>query len=197
MSENPYQPGSDFDVDRTPVASREKPVSVKILGILNLAFAVMGVCGVGFGGIALFANAIPQDPNFPNPTIELIQNNGGYRIYMIVSLALGMIATVVLGFAGVGLIQYRRYGRSLALAYAWYAIVSVCIAMVVNTFFLVIPAWEQVQQQQAQGAAMSPQLIASLFGAIGGTYGGCFGMIYPAVLLFFMYRRKTIDSLSA
>lgn len=197
MAENPYEPGSDLDLNRTPAASLEKPVSVKILGILNIVFGIMGICGLIGSAVALFSNAIPQDPNFPNPTIELLQNNNAYRLYMIATLALGFVATILLGYSGVGLIMYRRYGRSLSLVYCWYAIVSVFVGVIVNTFVLVMPAWQQFQQQQAQGAAVTPQLMGLLFGAIGGTFGGCFGLIYPAVLMFFMYRRKTIDSLTA
>ena len=192
MTENPYE-SVTHDAELAPPPGVEPPVSIKVLGIINLVFSVLGICGMVFTGVMFLGNVVPQDPNFPNPTMDAFNNNPGYRTFMIVSMVLGFIFSIVLAAGGVGLLQSRRYGRSASIAYAWYAIIGAVVGIVVNYFFLIGPMIEQAQQ--AEGAQRGAAVGGAIGGAVGGVIGSCMGMAYPIVLLFFMSRPNVIRAL--
>lgn len=184
MSDNPYQI-SQPSFTPPPIAN-SKPTSVTVFGILNIAFALLGLCGLAVS-IAMFF--IPIDPNLPNPAIELMQGNTVYRAFTLVSIPLGLISTIVLVVGGIGLLNWKRYGRTASVVYGWYAIISMIIGTVVSWVFVFIPMFQQAQQGDA------PAQAGAIGGIIGGTVGGCFGLIYPVVLLYFMSRQDVKNSL--
>jgi hypothetical protein len=195
MSQNPYEAIEESgDGFPPPGGSGARPVSVKVFGILNLVFAVMGICGVGAAGMMFFADFIPQDPNFPNPTLELMKNDQGYRMFTMVSMSLALVFTIVLAIGGVGLLQWRRLGRTASIVYGWYAIISVIVTGIVNYFYIYGPLLEQMNQ--ANGAQATQQQAVAIITTVSGLFGFVFALIYPALLLVFMNRRKTIDALS-
>jgi hypothetical protein len=55
--------------------------------------------------------------------------------------------------------------------------------------FLVGPLLEQASHSQG------PAAMGAAGGAIGGLAGSCFGLIYPIVLLVFMFRKNVVDYL--
>jgi hypothetical protein len=96
-------------------------------------------------------------------------------------IVLGCLASLALLVGGIGLLLVKAWGRTLSIGYAWYAIVSVVAGMLVNWLYL-------VQPMLAQGEAGGLGQAAAIGGAVGGMIGGCFSVIYPVVLLIFMYR---------
>lgn len=184
MSDNPYQ--TTQQSFSPPPAVKDKPTSVTVFGILNLAFALMGLCGLG-ASVAMFF--IPVDPNIPNPAIEIMQSNAAYRSYMIGSIAMGFVSTIVLAVAGVGLLTWRKYGRTASIFYGWFAILSMIVGTIVNWIFIFGPMVEQAQK------ANGPEMAGAIGGAIGGSIGSCVALIYPAILLFFMSRPNIKNAL--
>lgn len=154
-----------------------RPTSATVFGILNVIFALFGILGLVSTTISLF---VPQPGN---PVLELMNASPFYRNFNLVNLALGLVATIVLGVSGLGLLLGKLWGRTLAIAWSVYAILSGIVGMVVAYFFLVTPLMEQ--------AAAMPD-GAEKFGAIGGSIGamvgGCVGLFYPVILLIFMMR---------
>ena len=165
----------------------KKPDSIKVFGILNLVFGALGVCSTLFSGVVLFA--MPQDPNMPNPALDLMQSSPAYRGFMIGAMGVGFIFTIIVILSGIGLLKYRKSGRTLALWYAWYAIIAAVVGTVVNIVVLYGPMMAQANQQGG------PEAAAAVAGFIGGMVGGIAGLIYPVILLFFMYKKKVIDAL--
>lgn len=159
----------------------QRPTSVTVFGILNIAFAAFGVFGLIFS-IALFF--LPADSN--NPVIKLIHEIPGYAMWLKICIPLGVLSCLVLLAAGIGLLCMKSWARIFSIAYAIYAIVFGIIGMVINFIFMVQPMLEQAKQQQG------PEAAAAIGGAIGGTIGGCFGLIYPVLLLIFMTRPKVV-----
>ena len=197
MSGNPYE-STDPQSTFSPPVSEEKPTSVRVLGIINIVFSAMALCGLGFTTMMFMGGmleAIPQDPNMPNPTLDLWQNNAGYRAFMIASMVLGLIFAVALFIGGIGLIKYKRYGRSASIAYAWYAIVSAIVGMVVNYFFIFRPMLDALQNVEPGNAQQGAMVGGTIGGIVGGVIGGCAAMIYPCVLLYFMSRPNVKRSL--
>ena len=184
--ENPYHsPNStQHSLGQMPPG---KPTAIKVFGILHLIFGAMGILGLLLSSVMLFATG-PQNQGMPNPALEMMNANATYKIFMMVTLGLGLIFTVVLIFAGVGLLQSRKYGRSLSNWYAIYAILSAIIGAVVNYIFLIAPMLEQAPQG-------GPAAAGAVGGAIGGLAGGCFGTIYPILVLIFINKQNVKDAL--
>ncbi len=164
----------------------KRPTSVLVFGILNLVFAAMGV----FGILTLAAVMLtPQSPAMQkaiqqNPVLQLIQRNPDYAMFMKISTLAEGGAMVVLALAGVGLLLLWSWGRHLSTLYAVYAIIAVMIRAMVNYHFVIAPMLEKMPHGH-----LTPEQA----GAIGATAGGsCFGMIYPVLLLIFMFRPKVV-----
>ena len=161
----------------------QRPTSVTVFGILNLVFGALGLCGVGFGvfGLVIMANLLEGEMP-PNPQFDMLQNPA-YQAYTYVVLGLNLIAAIVLAIAGIGLLKLKSWGRSLSIGYGAYAIIMQLVGLAVAFLFVVKPmmdAAEQGNDPQAQG-----QMIG---GAVGAVFGGCFGLVYPVLLLIFMFR---------
>ena len=161
----------------------ERPVSVTVFGILNIVFGVLGLCGMLVTVVILFSPEMAKD----NPALAAMQTIPAYHAFMVVSLGLGTIASLVLIVAGIGLLMSQGWARVLSIIYGWYAVVFGIIGMVFNLVY-VIPVMTKNMGNQG-----NPQAVgAAVGGMIGGVCGGVIGMIFPVVLLVFMYRRNVV-----
>ena len=101
---------------------------------------------------------------------------------MKISIVLGLLVSLALLAAGIGLLMLKPWARIVSILYAIYSIVMLIVGSVVNYFFLIQPLLQQAQQKQG------PEAAGAVGGAIGGMFGSCFGLIYPVLLLIFMLR---------
>jgi hypothetical protein len=155
-----------------------RPTSVTVFGILNIVFAVFGVLAT-LGSVALF---LPQMTNGSNPVIKLIHENATYATWLKLSIGLGLLVSVALLAAGIGLLQLKPWARIFSIGYAVYSLVMIPASMLVNFFLLTRPLLAQAHQQHG------PEAAGAIGAAIGGLFGSCFGLIYPVLLLIFMLR---------
>ena len=124
----------------------KRPASVLVFGILNLAFAAMGVFGLLAVAAMIF---MPQSPAMQqamrnDPFMQQIQHNPDYALFMKASLLAGGVALVVLVLAGVGLLLLWPWGRYLSILYAFFAIITGMIGMMVNYHFIYGPMLEKI-----------------------------------------------------
>ena len=159
----------------------QRPTSVTVFGILNIAFACFGVLGI-LASIALFN--LPASSG--NPVVKIMQDNPTYAAFMKISILLGIFSSLAMLAAGIGLLMLKGWGRYLSIGYAIYAILFGIVGVVMNFLFLVRPLLERASQQQG------PEAAGAIGGAIGGSFGGCFGLIYPILLLIFMLRPRVV-----
>jgi hypothetical protein len=166
-----------------------RPTSVTILGILNIVFAAMGLLGIA---VWVAMSLMPQQLNPKNPVLELMQQNAFYAIYTKISIILGLFVAIVLGLAGIGLLMLHPWGRWLSIGYSIYAILIVFINS--GVFYYCF-----LQPMLAKQAAMppGPDRLAISAGIAGAVVGPCFSLVYPIVLLIFMYRPNVVAALSA
>jgi hypothetical protein len=162
----------------------QRPTSVTVFGVLNIVFGALGILGIIFSAISLMV--ISPLSSTHNPVVQTVRNNPGYAAWMKIAIPLGFLACGVSIAAGIGLLKLKNWARILSIGYAIYAIVTGIIGMVLNYIFLMQPLMEQASQKQGPEAAV---LIGA---AIGGTFGSCFGMIYPVLLLIFMFRPNVV-----
>ncbi len=170
------------EVYQAALAPPARPASALIFGILNVAFGGIAIPSVAASAVVMLA---PQDERFPNPAIEAMRDNPAFREYSIVSLALGFAAAVALVAAGIGLVRFKSWGRTLSIVYAIFAIVFGIVNAVVNFFVLLQP-----ELARLGGAPIKTEQTIALATAIGGVFGGCFGVVYPILLLIFMLRPR-------
>ena len=161
----------------------QRPTSVTVLGVLNIVFGALGIVAVIFSAISLMVVA-PQTTN--NPVLEIMRNNPVYSMWMKIALPLGVLAAGVSITAGIGLLHLKAWARTLSIGYAIYSIAMGVLVMMLNCVFILQPLAEQASHKQGPEAAV---LIGA---AVGGTFGSCFGMIYPVLLLIFMFLPKVM-----
>jgi hypothetical protein len=167
----------------------QRPTAVTVFSILNMVFAALGFFGT-IGSLVMLA-ALAHDTN--NPMMEIIRDNPGYAMYMKVSALLGMAVGLALLAAGIGLWLLQPWGRLLSIAYGILAVISIPVNSVVSYLFVTRPLMEQMMQHHNNTAATS----AAVGGMVGGLIGGCFGMIYPILLLVFMFRPNVAAAFKA
>jgi len=173
MDPNPYR----SLIAPAAASPPSRPASLIVFGILNILFGVLGLCGTA-GSSAMFFMELPRDPAMPNPMLDLLDSNPTFRLFMQVTLVLGGLASLALLAAGIGLLLTKAWGRMLSIGYAWYAIVSGIVSMIVQ--------WTSVVQPML--AARQGDAI-DVFGlVVGNLLGSLFSFAYPIVLLVFMNR---------
>jgi hypothetical protein len=160
----------------------QRPTSVTVFGVLNIAFGALGVVGIIFAFATLML--LPDSGN--NPILGIMRSNPGYALWMKIAIPIGFLACGVTIVAGIGLLKLKNWGRLLSIGYAIWAIGWGLLGMVINFFCVMQPLMAQASQKSG------PEAATMIGAAIGGTVGGCFGMIYPVVLLIFMTRPKIV-----
>ena len=160
----------------------QRPTSVTVFGILNIVFAGFGIVGIVFA--AMLFTVVGSNSN--NPVVQIIQDNPGFATWMKISVVLGFIVSLALLAAGIGLLKLQPWARTISIIYGIYSLIMVPVGTVVNYIYVTRPMIEQAQGTQGPAAA------GAIGGAIGGMIGGCFGLIYPVLLLIFMFRSNVV-----
>lgn len=184
-ADNPYR--ASESAERPEYRNDVAPTSVTVFGILNIVFGVIGICGTGFSFFSLFQPRLAPGSG-SNPMLDLLNNSPGYRMFLMISLSLGVIATVVLIIAGIGLLTGKPMGQSLSVIYGWYGVFSVFVGLIANIVWVFGPLMQQIQQAPA-----GPAKAGAIGGLVGGSVGLIIGLIYPVLLLVFMKRPATVE----
>ncbi len=157
----------------------QRPISVLVLGILNIVLGGLGILSLL---LMIPLQRLSQHAAAGNPVLKLMQENANYALFMKVSMLLGIIASVVLLLAGVGLLQVKPWARYLSIGYAVYGIIAAIVGAVANVVFL------SPLVEQASRMPMNAERGAMIGSMVGGTIGGCVSVVYPVILLIFMFR---------
>ena len=165
---------------------QRRPTSVLVFGILNIAFAGLGIIGIIASAFILF----PSNPS-SNPAVQIIHDNPGYAAFLKLSIPLGVLSSAVLLAAGIGLILVKSWARITSILYGVWAILWGFVGLVANFIFVTRPMLEQFSQRQG------PEAAGAIGGAIGGSIGGCMGLIYPILLIIFMMRPHVVAAFEA
>ncbi len=164
-----------------------RPTSATVFGVLNIVFSVLGILGTAYSALVYL---VANDPNdvAANP-FDAFEMGPLMSAWMKGATILGFIANAVLFAAGIGLLMMRRWGRTLSLVYAVYAVIATVIGTAMSWFFIVLPALNAVND----GHGAEPILIGA---AVGGMLGGCVSLIYPGLLWYFVTRPNFVAAFS-
>jgi MFS family permease len=127
-----------------------------------------------------------------NPVLKLMNDSPAYRLFNQGAVVLGLLATIVLLAAGVGLLIQKPFGRQLSIGYGIYGIIAVILGLIVNVL-VVFPVLIKQYNELPPG----PEQAGAMGGIIGGVVGTILGLIYPALVLYFMYTPKVIAAYSS
>jgi hypothetical protein len=165
-----------------------------VFGILNIVWGLMGLCSAVFGvvGIVLLTttNIDAAMEGHVDPTINLLRDGGFYAIFTYVMTGCGFAASIIVVAAGIGLIQFKNFGRSLSNVWGIYAIISICLSLGINLAYVWGPILSNLE-----AAPEGPQRFGMIGGAIGGLVGSFLGFVYPALLLYFVNRASFVAAL--
>jgi hypothetical protein len=149
--------------------ARQRPTSVTVLGVINIIFGVLGATS-SLGSLSLLVSgageqaqgaAAPESPVF--------------EAWSVASVPLGLLAAAAIIAAGIGFFMLRPWARILAIGWSIYTIVMVIAGIAMAYIFVVAPMMAEAETTVAP--------------AIAATAGGlCCGVIYPVILLAFMYN---------
>lgn len=157
-----------------------RPTSVTVFAIINFVFAGFGFLGL-LTSVALFMTKAAQN----NPVYEAMARSPMFRVYNIVMMPIGLIVCIVLVLSGIGLLLLKRWGRTITMVYAVYAMVQSVVGTIM-TFVFVLPALRQAAGGSgSSGAAATGAAIGTVVGAM---FGLLVGLLYPILLLVFMTR---------
>ena len=95
---------------------------------------------------------------------------------------IGVVGCAVLAASGIGLLKMKLWGRKLAIAYAVGSVIVGIVAFVVTQRYLLSPLAESHERAAAAGTA-------------AGYAGGILGLVYPVILLAFMFKRSVVAAL--
>lgn len=167
-----------------------RPTTVTVFAVLDLVFGFLGLCGAGFGVMALAFMAGTGDTFSSGPMkIEnpLTSDNVYLRGWTYFSMVSNVVTAILLIASGFGLLQMRNWARLVTLGYAVYALFALVIGTVIAYYTQWLPLLEQVKDDPAaQAGAMG--------GMVGGVFGICFGIAYPVAILYFLTRPYVVDA---
>ena len=163
-----------------------RPSILTALGIINIAFAAMGMLGILISAVS---SSLMDPRNSSNPVVRIMHENPDYQTFQRVGMVIGFPAAIVLLIAGIGLLQMQPWGRYLTIVYAIYGALMGVTSAVINYLWLFRPLLEQFADKGPAGQAVA------IGGAAGTVLGGCFALVYPVILLVFMNRRNVIEAI--
>jgi hypothetical protein len=161
-----------------------RPTSGTVFGILNIIFGALGLVG---GPIMLAMQLLGPQQRGVNPGLDIMAASPGYYAFYMTSMVVGIVASGVLLASGIGLLQEKSFGRTLAIGYAWYSLVLVVLSFASFMIFLYPPL-----SDLAAKANDPTSMGAAVGGLIGGFVGLLIGPIYPGLLLYFMTRPRVV-----
>ncbi len=172
---------------------RQRPTIATVFGILNILFGLINICASIFtvamtAGMSFFP--LPDDAQIDNPVWELMNEPGGYRTFMTISLFLGFIHSIALIAAGIGLLNTKEWARRLTIGCGTCAVVMTILGLIVNVVFMYPVMLEQFNNVDA-----GPAAAGAVGGIIGGVIGALIGLAFPICQLVFMTRPKFRDAM--
>ena len=174
----------------------KRPTSVTVFGILNIVFAVIGMCGVAVTAAQPAIQQAMEQAAKDNgqevkqdPVQKLLAADPKVRLIGNISTGSGVVVTLVLLISGVALLLMKPWGRTLSIVYAVYDILSKIAFSALSFWFI-----QSALEGQVEVPAEIP--VGTLQGIFAFSFGCSliFGLVYPIVLLIFMFRTTVTEA---
>jgi len=161
-----------------------RPPAVTVFAVINIIFGAIGVCG----GVMYVAGTAMQlsgemSPETQSPFIAELDRGPVFQAYTYFSMVLGLVLSVALIAAAVGMFRGREWGRKLSIYYSYTQFVLVPIGLLVTALYL--PG--MVQQITAEMGEEEAQFMSWYLYATSGC-SALIPLVYAALLFYFMTR---------
>jgi len=115
MDKNPYQaPQTNVDTNTASIMEK-RPSSPKVIGIIMIVLTVIGIIGmVASLGMLIFGN---------EQIVSAMLQQGRSKVYLYLTMGLGLIASLFLFYISIQLIKYKDKGRRWFNYYMIYLII--------------------------------------------------------------------------
>jgi glucan phosphoethanolaminetransferase (alkaline phosphatase superfamily) len=156
----------------------ERPSALTALGIINIVYGCLTLMCCTPLAISFVVS--------PEPALkEIYAAHPGLVAWGASSTCFSAVAHMLLVVAGIGLLLVRNWGRVLSIAIAVYSICASCIGAALMVIYSLGPI--AAQEEPARHAAAVMMTVGAFCGAI----------VYPIVLLIFMFNKKLVAALKA
>lgn len=192
-----------------------RPTSVTVFAIIQIIFGGLGVLG-GLATAVMFAVGTPKQTIYVTKTVnsptgsktttgmvvldqeqELRDRVAYYTAYKWTSGSIGLLVAVLQLASGLGMLGLQPWARRASLIWAVSYILIAIVSVVYSAVFL-IPAYNAIADKWDLDYGPNPQISALTFTLRMTSYAVVIGvlifLIYPALLLYFMTRRKVLDA---
>lgn len=159
----------------------KRPASLIVFGVLHLLLGLMGLLGGITALIFLLSDFKLPEGSFDLQAI-LCEELPWYQTYATTSVVLGLLVSIVLIVAGIGLFRARECARKATIYYGYYGVAAGLIGA-----FIVVTQTAPVMNGLLDGANDMDRI--AIIAGIGGAYiGVAMGLCYPVLVLIFMNR---------
>jgi len=182
---NPYSPpGPSGGYVPPPYPQYAPPQNARGSGLTVLAYfaVIFGSLGLLGAPMTLAGRFIARDP--VSRRTQEIMWEGALGVWTSVSLFIGLILSIVLLSAGIGIFKMRPWARRLSLIYGVIGVVTGILHSIVH-FALYVPAMARLADEFPRNPMARAGAIG---GAIGGVIGALFGLALPVTMLIVMTR---------
>jgi len=170
----------------TPIQQpNRRPTVVTVFAVLAIIFgslgALAGICNIPqYLGVRLT----------PNPILDSMQKDSVILSYMLISLVINLILSVILLTAGIGLLSLKPSSRVWIIRYAVIHIVVTVLGLILSLSFIQSRNQALLQQTLAANPQLNtPQMKAVVqYSAVGGYCFAVVFLIWPLLILYYMNR---------
>lgn len=191
---SPYQPPLPQGPTSIPPELIGPPPAVKVLGILHLVFAGLGVISAVWGlFIAVIGNPFLKmttaNPEMSGHMEAQIAMQAKINPMSITSSILALLVAIPMIIAGILLLKQRRNGRMWSNTYAWSSLGAKVINLVL-TVTILVPAMQEMTRGITAGAPMPASFSGIMSGFMAGAAiaGVLVTSVYPIVSLVLLNR---------
>ena len=147
------------------------PSTIKVFGILNIIFGVMGFCGAIAGIISVFfLEWASHNPNFSEAVNQ--QMSEGHLLFLQIMMFPAFAFAILLFICGIGLLQKKEWGRKGSIIYGVLGILQSVINAVGTTLL----------------NANAEQILTAYF-------GGIINIAFSVCILYFLSRQNVVLAL--
>lgn len=168
-------------------SATSRPTPITVLGIFNIVWGALSLVGNLLGIASLMfmptflSSVARRSGSGPMPStqvFDLLRKNPLYAAWTWTSIALRVLAAIILVISGIGLLQMRPWARVAALVYAIFGIVMIIVSSLIGWLYFM------PMMNRATGMPVLPPFVLALSSALGVL----FALIYPVVLTVYMTR---------
>lgn len=174
-------------------AFRERPLAISVFGVLNVALGALGGLG-NLAGLAILH--LPTKTHAANLVVEVANRNPVYSVQLTWLHVISLLAACGLIAAGLGLLRVRPWGRWLSIGCGLLDLAVTVLAAAANAVYL-LPAAGNALAQHTAGDPFTQEEIGRIMGGVVAVFGNVVGIIYPIVLLAFMFLPSVAAALRA